>query len=59
MAGTDGRIAQANGRLKASKVGVAIEQIGDRLALRATLPPKPSSDRSVAYQQRVVMQSNG
>lgn len=55
MAGTDGRIAQANGRLKASKVGMAIEQIGDRLALRATLPPKPSSDRPVAYQQRIFL----
>jgi hypothetical protein len=55
VAGTDGRIAQANGRLKASKVGVAIEQIGDRLALRATLPPKPNSDRIVAYQQRIFL----
>lgn len=37
----DTRIAQANGRLKAGKVGVRIIRRGDTLSLRATLPPKP------------------
>ncbi|OLP15903.1 integrase, partial [Leptolyngbya sp. 'hensonii'] len=36
-----GKISQANGRLKAASVGVVIQQLGDRLYLRATLPPKP------------------
>jgi integrase len=51
----DGRIAQANGRLKASKVGAAIARIGDRLAIRATFPPKPGSDKDHAYQQRIFL----
>lgn len=48
-----GRLSQANGRLKDSKVGVVIQQIGDRLYLRATLPPKPGSDRTEEFQQRI------
>ncbi|WP_293305248.1 hypothetical protein [Microcoleus sp. PH2017_22_RUC_O_B] len=32
------RLNQANGRLKAARVGVRIEERGDRLCLRATLP---------------------
>lgn len=49
----DGRINQANGRLKASKVGVSIERRGDRLWLRATLPPKPHSDQIKPYRQKL------
>jgi integrase len=49
----EGRIAQANGRLKAAKVGVQIQQKGDRLYLRATLPPKPGSSKTVPHQQRL------
>lgn len=49
----DGRIAQANGRLKAAKVGIRIERRGDRLLLRGTLPPKPGTDRATYYQQRL------
>ncbi len=41
VADIDTRIAQANGRLKAGKVGVRIIRRGDTLSLRATLPPKP------------------
>lgn len=48
-----GKIAQANGRLKAANVGVKIEQRGDRLALRATLPPRPGSTKQNPYQQRL------
>jgi len=47
------RLNQANGRLKASRVGVKIEQVGNRLYLRATLPPKPNSNKAGPYQQRI------
>ncbi|MBE9182894.1 site-specific integrase [Oculatella sp. LEGE 06141] len=49
----DARIAQANGRLKAGKVGVSIERLGGRLRLRATLPPKPGSTQKRDFQQRI------
>ncbi|NET39121.1 MAG: integrase, partial [Cyanothece sp. SIO1E1] len=48
-----GKLAQANGRLKAARVGVHIEQSGGKLRLRATLPPKPGSSRTEAHQQRI------
>lgn len=48
-----GRLAQTNGRLKANRVGVQVQQMGDRLYLRATLPPRPGSDRTEPYQQRI------
>jgi integrase len=48
----DGRIAQANGRLKSSKVGIVIERRGDRLWLRGTLPPKPSADKLKPFRQK-------
>jgi hypothetical protein len=51
----DGRLAQANGRLKIAKVGVAIEVKGGRLLLRATLPPKPTSSNASYYQQRLYL----
>lgn len=54
-----GRIEQANGRLRAANVGVVIEQHGDRLCLRATLPPKPGATRSEPYQQRISLSNRG
>jgi hypothetical protein len=48
----NGKLRQVNGRLKASKVGVAVEQKGERLVLRATLLPKPDSPRKEPYQQK-------
>lgn len=42
-----------NLRLRAAKVGVAVLQRGNRLYLRATLPPKPGSDQVRAHQQDV------
>lgn len=54
-----GRIEQANGRLKAANVGVVIEQHGNRLCLRATLPPKPDAARSEPYQQRISLSNQG
>jgi len=51
----DGRIAQANGRLKSANVGVSITRQGDRLYLRATFPPKPNSEKIAPYQQRLAL----
>ncbi|GAB4465598.1 MAG: site-specific integrase [Elainellaceae cyanobacterium] len=51
----ENRLAQANGRLKAGRVGVAIEQRGGRLLLRATLPPKPGSSKTKPFQQRLAL----
>lgn len=48
-----GKLRQVNGRLKASKVGVRVEQHGNTLRLRATLPPKPGSSASEPSQQRI------
>jgi integrase len=55
MTEIDGRIAQANGRLKAAKVGAAIARVGDRLTIRATFPPKPDSEKDRPYQQRLFL----
>jgi integrase len=51
----DGKIAQANGRLKNAKVGVAIQRIGDRLYLRGTFPPRAGSKQTAHYQQRLAL----
>lgn len=51
----DGKLAQANGRLKAGKVGVSIEARGDRLCLRAIFPPRPGSAKTEPYQQRLAL----
>lgn len=50
-----GKLRQVNGRLRASKVGVAVEKHpkADRLRLRATLPPKPDSLKQEPHQQRI------
>lgn len=48
-----GRLAQTNGRLKAANVGATVGIKGNRLHLRATLPPKPDSTKLSAYQQRL------
>lgn len=48
-----GKISQANGRLKASLVGVAIVLKGDRLYLQATFPPKPNSTKTKPHQQKL------
>jgi len=48
----DERLALANGRLKAARVGVSIERRGNMLWLRGTLPPKPGSSESKPYRQK-------
>lgn len=47
-----GRLKQANSRLRLGRCGVSIEVAGKRLCLRATLPPKPGSLKG-AHQQRL------
>jgi integrase len=47
------KINQANGRLKSANLGVAIQQINNRLYIRATLHPKPESIKNKPYQQRI------
>lgn len=42
-----------NARLKAAQVGVSVRQKGNRLYLRATLPPKPGSTKKHPHQQDV------
>ncbi len=50
------QLNQANGRLKAANVGVAIEVRGTRLYLRANLPAKkPVSNTKSHYQQRITL----
>lgn len=44
---------EVNARLKAAKVGVTVQQMGDRLLLRATLPPSPASKQTRPHQQRI------
>ncbi len=51
----DGRLNQANGRLRSAKTGVAIEQINNRLYLVATPPPKPRSLKANSHQQRIAL----
>ncbi|MCD8487502.1 MAG: tyrosine-type recombinase/integrase [Desertifilum sp.] len=45
------QLNQANGRLKAGRVGVRVRQRGQRLCLQATLPPKPGSEITKPHQQ--------
>ncbi|AUB36621.1 Integrase [Nostoc flagelliforme CCNUN1] len=51
MKNIEHRIKEANGRLH--NYGINIEQIGSRLYLRATLPPKPQSTKTNWHQQRI------
>lgn len=44
-----------NERLKAGRIGVKVCQRGDRLSLRATLPPKPDSQKTAPYQQYLAL----
>jgi integrase len=46
------KLDQINKRLKNAKIGVAIERRGDRLSLRAILPPK-SGESGTPKQQRI------
>ena len=49
----DHKLKHVNLRLKAANIRPRIECKGDSLYLRATLPPKPNSDRTSPYQQHL------
>jgi len=49
------KLNQANGRLKAAKIGVTILQRGDRLYLQAVLPPRPGSNKFMPCQQQIAL----
>jgi hypothetical protein len=53
FAGFDRKLNQVNERLRSALVGVAVERFKGTLRLRATLPPKPGSNRQRPYQQRI------
>jgi hypothetical protein len=52
----DDPLTKINDRLKIAQIGVSVEQIGHRLYLRATLPPKPTSNKTKPYQQRIALE---
>jgi integrase len=49
----DLQLESVNQRLKAAQLGLKVERRGEKLNLRATLPPRPDSPKLRAYQQRV------
>lgn len=49
------RLNRCNGRLKAARIRVRIQQIGRQLYARATLPPPPGSVKDRPYQQRLAL----
>ncbi|WP_019502695.1 site-specific integrase [Pseudanabaena sp. PCC 6802] len=49
----DEKLAAINQTFRAVEMGLQIEQRGGQLVLRGTLPPKPSSKRLQAHQQRI------
>lgn len=46
-------LTQINAELKALSLGITVEMRGGKLSLRAKLPPKFKSKKSVPYQQRI------
>ncbi|MBN3951275.1 MAG: hypothetical protein HWQ38_34305 [Nostoc sp. NMS7] len=48
-------LEEINKRLKASKRGVSLRQRGDTLSLRATLPPRPNSNKNKSHQQDIAL----
>lgn len=51
----EGRLKQANARLRLARAGLVIQQVGERLCLRGTFPPRPGSSRESPYQQRLYL----
>jgi integrase len=52
-----GYLSELNNQLKSLGIGVRIRQRGNKLYLRATLPPKPGSQKNVQYQQEIALDS--
>ncbi|NJL41951.1 MAG: site-specific recombinase [Leptolyngbyaceae cyanobacterium SM1_4_3] len=55
MAKTEYSLDAVNQRLKAAKTKVSIKQRGETLSMRATLPPKPGSDRPNPHRQVIAL----
>ncbi|MEM9539993.1 MAG: site-specific integrase [Cyanobacteria bacterium P01_E01_bin.42] len=55
---TEGLINQANGRLKAGKIGIVIQALGNKLYFRGKFPPKPGSTQTKPHQQRLALGIN-
>lgn len=53
MAGKELSVEAINRRLKAGRVGVTVLQRGEKLSLRATLPPKPGSGKAKPCYQNI------
>ncbi|AFY39935.1 phage integrase [[Leptolyngbya] sp. PCC 7376] len=51
-------LGQVNSHLKSLQLGVAVEKQGQRLCLRATLPPRPDSKQKFPFQQRISLGIN-
>ncbi|MBW4467467.1 MAG: site-specific integrase [Pegethrix bostrychoides GSE-TBD4-15B] len=51
----DEQLDKLNQRLKAGQLGVQLERRGQKLNLRATLPPRPGSPRLRPHQQRLCL----
>jgi len=49
------RLNRANGRLKAGKIRVRVQAIGNVLFCRGTFPPAPGSTRDQPHQQRIAL----
>lgn len=49
------RLNRANGRLKAAKIRIRIQKLGQTLYVRGTLPPAPGSVKDSPYQQRIAL----
>ena len=48
-------IEQANERLKAGRIGLQIQQRGNKLSLQGKFPPKPNSKKQSPHQQRLAL----
>lgn len=51
----DSLVRAANQRLKSSRLGVSILRRGEKLSLRANLPPKPDSVKTQPWQQTIAL----
>jgi hypothetical protein len=47
-------LSKLNRTLKTQKIGVTVQQIGQRLYLQATLPPKPAQSRWVEPKELIL-----
>jgi len=55
MSSFENDLKAANERMKRERYGVTIRRRGDRLYLRATLPPRPDSNKTEAHQQDIAL----